>query len=280
VATHYEIADPVRTIESTDRRLDLTQNYPGWDRSGPYLKQQIVSLGLKNVADLGGGANPKLDREFIEQHGINYTVLDIEQIELDKAPDYCRKVCIDAGAPLDEFTRVVGENQFDLVFTHMFCEHVQDPISVHRNIWAALKHGGLAIHLFPAPYSVPLALNRLLPEFLTYRMLRVAQPERDLQGKKRKFPAYYKMCEPPSARLHKKFTEMKFEVVQHTGFIGHRYYKRVPVLREVELLARKVLLRLQIPMVTFVLLVLRKEERTESHSVPAWRGATEGSSVL
>ncbi len=246
------------TLAEQGPRLDLFDNFPGFGRFSPFLKREIATHNLKEVADAGGGANPVIDSSFIFANGLRYTVLDISQSELDKAPDVYDKVRVDIGAPLEEFCACTGKERFDLVFSHMFLEHVKDPVRVHQNLAAALKPGGLAIHCFPSPRNLPMAINRLLPDRITHRLLRIAQPHRDLDGHDRKFPAFYAMCGGPSRALHVKFRRLGVDVVRHTGFIGHEYYHRIAVARHAEHAVRAILLKARIPMLSFCLLILRK----------------------
>jgi SAM-dependent methyltransferase len=156
------------------------------------------------------------------------------------------------------FDRLVPPASFDLVFSHMFLEHIRDPAAVHQNVRSMLKPGGIAIHMFPSPNNLPLILNRLVPEFVSRMLVGAAQPDRDLGGIEGKFPAFYKFCGAPSHRLRAVYESFGFEVVEHVGYIGHDYYLRFPILRDVERRARRSLVRLSVPLTSVVLLVLRK----------------------
>ena len=246
------------TLAEHGPRLEVFQNFPCWETGSALLKQYISSLGLRTVADVGGGAYPLLDSAFIQENGIEYSLLDISQTQLDKAPAYCNKIRVDLATPEDQFSGSVGKECFDLVFSHMFLEHVRDPLRVHRNIHTALKPGGIAIHFFASSNNLPLTINRFMPSRVTNIMARISQPGRELNGDLRKFPAYYALCGAPSKALHSKYREIGFDVVRHTGFIGHDYYKRVPVLREIERGLRPVLVAAGVPLISDSLLILRK----------------------
>jgi SAM-dependent methyltransferase len=243
-----------------DLRLDVFENFPRGDGERGILAFQlgIANGPLRCIADIGGGANPLLDDALIRENGIEYTMLDISQVELEKAPAHYRKIQVDVTAPLEEFCARVGREEFDLVCSRDFLEHVRDPLRVHQNVYAALKPGGLAVHFYPSPNCLPLFLNRLLPERLSHLLLRIAQPRRDLDGYQRKFPAYYAMCGPPSESLHVKYRKLGFDVIRHTGFIGHDYYERLPVARQVESALRPALCKAGIPLISRTILVLRK----------------------
>ena len=240
------------------QRLDLIDHFPGWERAPSFLEKQIVERRFRSIADVGGGANPMVPQEFVREHGLDYTVLDISREELAKAPADYEKIQVDITAPSGVFRNRVPQEKFDLAFSHMLIEHLKNPMQAHWNIHSMLRRGGLAIHFHPSPNNLPLALNRLIPEGLSRRLVRLAQPGRDLSGKKGKFPAYYEMCGQPSKKLHARFEEMGYRVVQHTGFIGHGYYSRFPAVRNVEVAMRSVLLKARLPLTSAMLLILEK----------------------
>jgi len=238
--------------------LDVIENFPGWERAPAFLEKEIAQRRLRDIADLGGGAHPLLPETFVKAQNLSYYVLDISREELAKAPAYCEKIEIDITAPAGKFRGKVGQDRFDLVFSHMFLEHIKAPLLAHQNIHSMLRPGGIAIHFYPSPNNVPLALNRLIPEGLSSRLVRLAQPQRDLGGIQGKFPAYYSMCGLPSRQLHARFEAIGYKVIRHTGFIGHGYYSRFPVVRDIELAMRKILLAARLPLTSAMLLILQK----------------------
>jgi SAM-dependent methyltransferase len=167
-------------------------------------------------------------------------------------------VCADATAPTEAFVALVGRGAFDLAASHMFLEHVRDPDAVHRNLYAALRPGGRAVHAYPVRNNLPLAANAALPEAVSRRIVRIAQPERDLAGSLGKFPAFYRRCHAPSARARRYFEGFGFEVERHEGYAGHDYYRRVPLLGALERLNRRLVVAAQAPWICFAVLVLRK----------------------
>ncbi|MFZ1867501.1 MAG: methyltransferase domain-containing protein [Steroidobacteraceae bacterium] len=238
--------------------LEPIDNNPGWGNARAFLQAEIVARGAKRIADVGGGANPVLDAGFVRANGLDYAVLDISQAELDKAPDYCRKITVDLTAPRAEFLAKIGDARFDLVFSCMFLEHLSAPMLAHGNIFSALAPGGVAIHMYPSPNNLPLTLNRVMPDWATDLLIRISQPKRDLSGQQRKFPAYYKMCGNASRRLHGRFEGLGYTVARHTSYIGHWYYDRFPLLREIERACRKPLVRARLGLTSAHLLILQK----------------------
>lgn len=257
-------ATTLRALEATlppglrDDSLSTLDKFPGHSNARAFLTSLIAGIKAGRVADIGGGANPMIDLAFLRSLKVRYDVLDISASELAKAPADYSKIAVDLCAPAEEFQSKVEGGAYDLVFTHMFLEHIQRPEAAHRNIHWMLKRGGLAVHMFPSSANLPLTVNRLLPENLTHALLRFADPTRDLDGKQGKFPAYYKLCGAPSAAIRKAFDRFGFDVVRHKGFIGHDYYGRFPLLRDLEVSMRQPFATMGIPVVSAVLLIVQR----------------------
>lgn len=249
-----------RTRTNSAEHLEVFDAFPGKEgqRSSFILELGKRAGSFKRIADIGGGANPLFDSSQIQRNAIEYFVLDVSEGELQKAPGCYQKILVDATAPLDEFCARVGRDRFDLVFSHDFLEHVRDPFRVHENIHSVLRPNGLAIHFYPSPRCLPLIVNRYFPEKLTRTLLRIAQPKRDVDGRAGKFPAFYRNCGAPSVALRRWYKQLGFGVVRHTGFIGHDYYARFPILRELEGYLRPILCKAGIPMISRTILILQK----------------------
>lgn len=244
--------------------LQLASDFEGHTRAQDFLETQIVRRGAKSVADIGGGANPTASEDFIAARGVSYSLIDVSERELAKAPSSYEKICVDVSAAPEIVNRAVGGKKFDIVFSHMLHEHLKNPEAMHRNIFEMLNPGGVSIHLFPASYNVPLFLNRILPENVSYLATRIMQPNRDHHGRKAKFPAYYRLCGPPSKALQRKFESLGFIVEEHVGYVGHSYYDVIPPIAWVERQVRPILVAGGIPMVSNVKLILKKPGPRES----------------
>lgn len=188
---------------------------------------------VRSVCEVGGGANPALDTEFVRRHKLDYTIVDISADELAKAPRGFRTIQADItradhGIP----------GTFDLVFSVWCAEHVPDAAAFHQHVFDLLNDGGMALHLFPTMYSPPFVANRLFPEMLSSRMLRWLQPHRDPDGNHGKFPAYYDWCRGPHSDQLRRFEQIGFEVEEYSAFFGHSgrvafgagYLDRLPML--------------------------------------------------
>ena len=147
--------------------LDVIDNFPSYEKAAPYLRQIITEHNYKLIADIGGGANPMLGHEFILANGIQYCLIDKSTSELKRADPIYDKIEADAASSNDVFQKQIAGRKFDLIFSHMLLEHIEDPLQAHRNFFNALNPGGRCVHIYPSPNNLPLALNRLLPEAIT-----------------------------------------------------------------------------------------------------------------
>jgi SAM-dependent methyltransferase len=232
--------------------------FPGQSRTRDFIQSEITRRGVRTIAEIGGGANPVVAEDFIARKGLDYTVIDISDVELAKAPKAYHKVCIDVAASTERFESAVGARRFDLIFSRMVMEHISESETAQRNVFNALRPGGVAIHLFPTANNLPLFLNRLLPEWLTSVGVRILQPHRDISGHQRKFPAYYRLCMSPSPKAARAYEKFGYQVERHIGYVGHPYYICVPILRNIERGLRTLCLRAGVGMTGAAVLILRK----------------------
>jgi uncharacterized UPF0146 family protein len=226
-----------------------------WEGYADWLRTLIKEHRPKRVLEIGGGAKPAIAPGELGVLGIKeYTVVDISEEELAKAPPEYRKVCADICAealPL--------EGDYDFVFSRMLAEHVQSPEIFHRNILSLLSPGGHAFHFFATMFSPIYMLNRLLPESVTERLLFFADPKRTKGGQHDKFPAHYRWCYGPVPWQIDRFRRLGYEIETYRGFFGHGYYNRVPGLKQLHEFLTSVLLRHPLPNFTTVAyLVLRR----------------------
>ena len=233
------------------------------------LKRLIMRNGFKRIVDVGGGANPALSLEYILANDLEYTILDISQAELQKAPTYHRKLVQDITAkhfsPFD---------QFDFVFTKMVAEHIKDAAQMHMNIHSLLRNGGMAVHLFPTLYALPFVVNRVLPEKLTSLLLDSFAPRNKHQHAK--FPAYYSWCTGPTTGSLRRLKSLGYEIVEYKGLFGHEgYYRRIPPLLKLHRYMTQILLRHPSPYLTsYAYVILRKTDNLLAKRRPESRAGT------
>lgn len=189
------------------------------------IAEVIREHGARRICDIGGGANPTLPIEQVRALGLDYTLLDISQKELDHAHDGYRKVCADITSP-----DLALDGGYDLAVSAQLAEHVRDGEAFHRNVFRLLGPGGRAVHYFPTLFAPPLLANRLLPEPLLDAVNRSLWKAGSHPGRYAKFPAWYSWCLGPSVFQFGRFASLGYEVEHYTGYFGHSYYDRVPPL--------------------------------------------------
>jgi SAM-dependent methyltransferase len=230
-------------------RLDYRRAFANFE---PRVLGLIRDHGHRDVCDIGGGRTPLLWPREVAELGVEYTLLDVSQDELDLAPEGHHTLCMDVTAPLDPANR----ERFDLIFSKFVAEHVPDGPAMHRNILQMLRPGGHAFHLFPTLYHPAFVVNRLLPMHLTDRLRNAMSGARYP-----KFPAVYSMCYGPSPSRIAAFRAMGFEVVEYTGFYGTPYLRRIPLLGRADEAANRWLARRRVCNLTsYAYLLLRRPE--------------------
>jgi SAM-dependent methyltransferase len=235
---------------TTPVSYDLSEN--AWATHPAFLQELIRRHGIRRVGDIGGGANPVLSPDEISTLGLDYTLIDIDPTELEKAPACYSKLIGDVTSP-----DCGQENSFDLVFSTMLAEHVKSGEALHRNLFRILAPGGLAFHFFPTLYSPPFVANYLLPEQLASKLLDIFNPRDRFQ--KAKFPAHYSWCRGPIPGQLARLQSIGYEIEMYRGFTGHTYYKKIPLLRNISASFAKFLVQHPNPYFTsFAWVLLRK----------------------
>lgn len=224
-----------------------------WSQHSAQLVELIRTRKLRRICEVGGGANPLLSLQLIQELGLDYTLLDVSAEELAKAPEGYRKLRADICGDIPE-----TPEGFDLVFSKMLAEHIPDAAQFHRNVLSLLRPGGVAFHFFPTLYALPFVANRCLPERLTRYLLNIMSPRDRYQHAK--FPAYYRWCRGPTSRQLGALTGLGYEVVSYIGFFGHKiYWRRIPLIARLSDGLSRWLLRHPNPWLTsFAWVILRR----------------------
>lgn len=228
-----------------------------WSGYNTFLENILSHENAKKICEVGGGANPSLSIETVKDKGLEYTILDISEDELAKAPSSYNKV--QANICSKDFAH---EDCYDFVFSKMLAEHVMNGKLFNTNILNILKPGGKAFHFFPTLFAPPFLLNFMLPESLSRKILDIVQSGRDNTGKKGKFPAYYQWCRGPTHRQIKKYENLGYIVEEYIGFFGHSgYYHKVPTIQNIHNKLCHMLLRFPQPVFTsFAYVILKKPD--------------------
>lgn len=221
------------------------------------VKKLAASPDVKTICEIGGGANPFLDLDFVQSNGLKYTILDISADELAKAPDSYNKIQANIADP-----NLNLSGKYDLVFSHFLAEHVENGLIFHRNVLNLLQENGRAFHVFPTLYAPPFVVNHLLPENFSSNILLFFFPHREKQGKYGKFPAYYSWCRGPIKSQVKKFENLGYAVEEYVGFYGHPYYKKLQPLHKLGDSVARFLEKNPNPLLTtYAYVVLRKNSQ-------------------
>ncbi len=229
-------------------RIRYGKTESAYDGYPDFLRGIVKANQFVSILDIGGGAHPLFSIEYVATEKLVYTLLDISDDELARAPAAYTKLQMDISARDVSFTE-----DYDFVFSRFMVEHVCDAAQLHLNVLKALRPGGMAVHFFPTLYAFPFFVNWLLPNWAAALCLSKERRERG------KFPAYYKWCVGPSNRSISRLERIGYEVIEYSGFFGHGYYDGVSFLRNLHGWFRKKLLLHPYPIFTsFAWVVLRK----------------------
>ena len=198
------------------------------------------------VLEIGGGAHPSL----VDRTNISYTIVDPDSTELEKSPDDVLKLNL----AIEEMNT---DKQYDLVLTKMVLEHIEQPEVFHKKIFEILKPTGSAIHFFACRHSIPSFVNRLLPEAFSDALLRLLQNRNTSEHPK--YPAFYKKTKGHTKSQLSYFQKMGFQVVTYNSFVGHKYFRSIPVLKQLEEIYTSILVRLRMKSLATVALVVLKK---------------------
>lgn len=201
-----------------------------WQELKPTLRRILQTLPARTVLEIGGGRHPFFSVAEARQLGFKLTVNDLDAQELEHAPGEFDRLVLDITADLDRSSDVPGP--FDLIFSRMVFEHVRDARKAWTNVHRMLQPGGVGFAFVPTLYSPPFILNRLIPEALTSRMLRILDRTRNPDDIP-KFPAFYDGCRARESAIAPMLTEIGFREVCVVPFFGTPYFPAIPVLRDV-----------------------------------------------
>ncbi|OGK04740.1 MAG: hypothetical protein A2W80_02130 [Candidatus Riflebacteria bacterium GWC2_50_8] len=166
------------------------------------------------VYDVGGGKRPFLTTEQKRALSVTVVGVDIDQVELDLAPQgaYDKKICAD-------IARFSGSQDADLILCQALLEHVENVEAAFVSIATILKPGGLALIFVPSRNAVFARLNMLLPQSVKQSILYGIFPEK---RKKQGFPAFYNSCTP--AGLKKLAAANGLTIIEERYYFASSYF--------------------------------------------------------
>ena len=202
-----------------------------WENYQPVVKALSRRLGLKRLCEIGGGRNPLLSLEEVRALGASYAVNDISAGELALVPDGFATACFDVAG---DRAALPTAQSFDLVFSRMVFEHVQDvatrPGATSTICW---RRASSPLPSSPPSIRCPFLVNRLVPEWLSGAIVGRLYPHRDRNGLVPQFKAYYDHCVSREAAIRAMLEGSGFADCAVIPFWGHDYYRGLPVLRDV-----------------------------------------------
>lgn len=225
------------------------------------LKTIAMRSDVKKICDIGGGANPLLSLDFIKKHGLDYTVLDINEEELAKAPDEYRKIKAD----ITDQNLDIDLGGYDLVISKFLAEHVSSGYLFHKNVLSLLREDGYAFHVFPTLYDLPFLLNRITPGNLSESLLLSIAPHRTKEGNQSKFPAYYNWCTGPTKTQIARFENLGYAVESYVGLYGAPYLSKIPLIGRLKMWLAQQLIKHPIPWLTSYAQILLRKKNPSNH---------------
>jgi len=203
-----------------------------WDNYEATILALARQFGLRRLCEIGGGRDPLFSAGEASRHGLDLVVNDIDAGELALTPPGLRTARFDIAGDLGEPDARPGS--YDLMISRMVFEHVEDVARAWSNVHTLLAPGGVALAFFPTLWAPVFALNHVLPERASRAIVHALYPARRAGGDDPKFPALYDWCRGSAARLTPMLERAGFRDVHVQPFWGHRYFARMPGLRQLD----------------------------------------------
>jgi SAM-dependent methyltransferase len=184
----------------------------------------------RRLIEIGGGRDPLFTSEEISRLGVEMTVNDIAPGEIAALPRGYKTACFDIAGDISSLTDL--RDNFDLAFSRMVFEHVEDGQRAWTNLYNILAPGGIALAFVPTLYAVPFVVNRLLPDKLGAAIVRAIFRHRTDEADP-VFPARYSWCIADQARIGSMLSAIGYREIVVQPFYGHGYYRYFPVIRDI-----------------------------------------------
>jgi len=237
-------------------RFEPVDNFCGWQKAPDFFKQILAENGCQHILEVGSGANPTLEPDYVREKSLRYVTSDLDRNELEKTDAAFERLVADISEEIDP--ALIGS--FDCVFSRMVGEHIRDGEKYHRNIFKVLRPGGIAVHCFSTLWTVPFAMNRMLPGWLSHMLWKHYAP-RD-EHNHGKFKAHYSWSRGPTNSMIQRFQSLGYQIEEYIGDFGHLYYiNRLHLLHRLERIKMTYLLRHPLPQLcSYSTVILRKPE--------------------
>jgi SAM-dependent methyltransferase len=187
-------------------------------------------FGSRQLIEIGGGRDPLFNLQEIEQLGVEMTINDILPGELAVLPSGYHTARFDIAGDAAQLGDFRGK--FDFAFSRMVFEHVSDGKRAWESLFELLAPGGVALAYIPTLYTLPFAVNWLLPDKLAAAIVKTIYKNRT-DDEDPVFPARYSWCFT-DARLSKMLSGIGYHDVFVLPMYGHGYYKPVPIMHRMQ----------------------------------------------
>jgi SAM-dependent methyltransferase len=201
-----------------------------WDNYEHVVRGLARILHAHRLLEVGGGRDPLFKADELKALGLEMTVNDISQTELDVLPDSYHKACFDVAGDISTVAHL--RDSFDLAFSRMVFEHVADGQRAWSNLYQLLAPGGVALAFVPTLYAFPFVVNKLLPDDLAAKIVKLLYPNRT-DDEDPVFPARYSWTYASERKMKPMLQDIGYREVVILPFYGHGYFERFPVLREI-----------------------------------------------
>lgn len=201
-----------------------------WDNYENVVRGLARILHAHRLLEIGGGRDPLFKADELSSLGIEMTINDISQTELDVLPSGYHTACFDVAGDISAVAHLRGH--FDLAFSRMVFEHVADGRRAWANLYEMLAPGGVALAFIPTLYALPFVINRLLPDDVAARIVKLIYPNRTDDADP-VFPARYSWTYASERKMKPMLEGVGFRESVILPFYGHGYFDRFPVVRDV-----------------------------------------------
>jgi SAM-dependent methyltransferase len=229
--------DILKTLDGDDslarafRELGVTNDRNwAWDNYETVVRGLARILHAHRLLEVGGGRDPLFKADELKALGIEMTINDISQIELDVLPDNYRKACFDVAGDISAVAHL--RDSFDLAFSRMVFEHVADGQRAWSNLFQLLAPGGVALAFIPTLYAFPFVVNKLLPDDFAAKIVKRLYPNRT-DDEDPVFPARYSWTYASDEKMKPMLQAIGYREAVILPFYGHGYFERFPVVREI-----------------------------------------------
>jgi SAM-dependent methyltransferase len=201
-----------------------------WDNYEHVVRGLARILHAHRLLEVGGGRDPLFKADELSALGLDMTVNDISQTELDVLPDSYHKACFDVAGDISAVADL--RDSIDLAFSRMVFEHVADGQRAWSNLYQLLAPGGVALAFVPTLYAFPFVVNRLLPDDVAAKIVKLIYPHRT-DDEDPVFPARYSWTYASETKMKPMLERIGYREVVILPFYGHGYFDRFPILRDV-----------------------------------------------